>query len=341
MRSRIAGPLARPVRIGWPLAVVAIVCGCASTPRPGDVRTSANGADGPGARAPADLASRPDAEPRVEAIRSGGPNKPYQALGRTYVPETRDVPFSERGLASWYGAKFHGRSTSSGEPYDMYAMTAAHPTLPIPSYARIRNPANGREVVVRINDRGPFVAGRIVDLSYTAALKLDLLRGVAPVELERITFEDIRTGAWRGSGATREAAAQPPPIVAVTPPSTTVPPPMPSPSPPVTVPAQDVAFTSTSPAVLSAPLASTTDAAARGYWVQLGAFRERDGAESFRRSIGADAEAGWLEPMLAIVADPALYRVQAGPYRSRDEAESAAVRVRATLAIVPVVIERR
>src|SRR5205085_3572913 len=128
---------------------------------------------------PSDLASRADAEPRVEAIRIGGPNKPYQALGRTYVPETRDVPFSERGLASWYGTKFHGHSTSSGEPYDMYAMTAAHPTLPIPSYARVRNPANGREVIVRINDRGPFHEGRIIDLSYTAAFRLDLPRGVA------------------------------------------------------------------------------------------------------------------------------------------------------------------
>ena len=89
----------------------------------------------------------------------------------------------------------------------MYAMTAAHPTLPIPSYARIRNPANGREVLVRVNDRGPFVAGRIVDLSYAAAFKLDLLRGVAPVELERITFDEIRTGAWRGGGGVRVAAA--------------------------------------------------------------------------------------------------------------------------------------
>src|SRR5207344_631281 len=94
------------------------------------------------------------------------------------------------GLASWYGKRYHGKPTASGEIYNMYAMTAAHPTLPIPSYARIRNPANGREVVVRINDRGPFHSDRIVDLSYTAALKLDLLRGVAPVELQRITFDE-------------------------------------------------------------------------------------------------------------------------------------------------------
>ena len=139
----------------------------------------------------------PDAEPRLEPIRVGGPNKPYGALGRDYVPLTADREFSERGLASWYGRKFHGRPTASGEPYDMYAMTAAHPTLPIPSYVRVRNPANGREVVVRVNDRGPFHAGRIIDLSYAAAFKLGVLKGVAPVELSRITFDDIRTGAWR------------------------------------------------------------------------------------------------------------------------------------------------
>ena len=147
----------------------------------------------------------PDAEPRIEPIRAGGANKPYQVLGRDYVPVVADTPIVERGLASWYGRKFHGRRTASGEVYDMYAMTAAHPTLPIPSYARIRNPANGQVVIVRINDRGPFHAGRIVDLSYVAALKLDLLRGVAPVELERITIDEIRAGSWRrdGDAATR------------------------------------------------------------------------------------------------------------------------------------------
>ncbi|MBX3603616.1 MAG: septal ring lytic transglycosylase RlpA family protein, partial [Piscinibacter sp.] len=181
-----------------------LIAGCASGPR---------GRDGPGANPPPRLAEVPDAEPRVEPIRAGGPNKPYEVLGRSYTPMTRDRPFRERGLASWYGRKFHGRSTANGETYDMYAMTAAHPTLPLPSYARIRNPANGREVIVRVNDRGPFHAGRIVDLSYTAALKLDLLRGVAPVELERITFDEIRTGAWRRDGTALAAAAPvaPPP----------------------------------------------------------------------------------------------------------------------------------
>jgi len=158
--------------------------GCATRAPPGR--------DGPPATPPADLAQRPDAEPRVEPIRVGGPNKPYEVLGRRYEPLTSDVPLQQSGGASWYGRKFHGRPTSSGELYDMYGMTAAHKTMPIPSYARVRNPANGREIVVRINDRGPFADGRIIDLSYAAALKLGVLAGVAPVEVRRITHAEIR-----------------------------------------------------------------------------------------------------------------------------------------------------
>jgi len=360
-------------RLGWALAFAAVLCGCASGPSRQATRTSpaeSRGlpadADGPGANPPADLASLADAEPRIEPIRAGGPNKPYQALGREYVPATRDVPIRERGLASWYGRKFHGRRTASGEVYDMYAMTAAHPTLPIPSYARIRNPANGREVLVRVNDRGPFVAGRIVDLSYAAAFKLDLLRGVAPVELERITFDDIRTGAWRGGAALLAGAGAgvaPAPVAAAT--AADVPsasPPAPAGPPAVDVPAQDVAFaaapavwpaqdvaaaprpaTAPSVAALDAPSRSgrTAAEATRGFWVQVGAFRERDGAESFRRRVGADGESSWLEPLLAIFGDGAPYRVQAGPYPSRDEADAVAQRARSALGVVPIVVERR
>uniref|UniRef100_UPI000A938D55 septal ring lytic transglycosylase RlpA family protein n=1 Tax=Variovorax boronicumulans TaxID=436515 RepID=UPI000A938D55 len=189
------------------LAAALVLAGCASGPRSSGGGV-ASGRDGPGSNIPSDLDRVPDAEPRVEAIRSsGGTSKPYTVLGRGYVPITDDRPFRESGIASWYGRKFHAASTASGEPYDMYAMTAAHKTLPLPSYVRVRNPANGREVIVRVNDRGPFVDGRVIDLSYTAALKLDLLRGVAPVEIERITNEDIRTGAWRRDAGTAYAAA--------------------------------------------------------------------------------------------------------------------------------------
>lgn len=149
---------------------------------------------------PSGLELTPDAEPRIEPLRRGGPNKPYEVAGRRYVPATDDIAWREQGLASWYGSRYHGRPTASGEVYDMFAMTAAHPTLPIPSFAWVRNPANGREVLVRINDRGPFVDGRIVDLSYTAALRLGLLAGVAPVQIARITHDEIRAGTWRRDG---------------------------------------------------------------------------------------------------------------------------------------------
>ena len=165
--------------------------------------------DGPPTNPPPNLERVPDAQPRIEPLRQGGPNKPYVVAGTRYVPMTTDAPLREQGLASWYGRKFHGRPTSSGEPYDMFAMTAAHPTMPIPSYARVRNPANGREVLVRVNDRGPFVRGRVIDLSYTAALRLGLLGGVAPVLVERLTFDDIRNGRWRRGDAPDARADDP------------------------------------------------------------------------------------------------------------------------------------
>jgi len=138
----------------------------------------------------------PEAKPRVERLRSGPPNHAYEIKGQRYQPEHTDVPMFERGLASWYGAPFHGKRTASGERYDMNAMTAAHKTMPLPSYALVRNPANGRQVVVKVNDRGPFVKGRIIDLSRAAARKLRIA-GVAPVEVRRLTHHEIETGAWK------------------------------------------------------------------------------------------------------------------------------------------------
>ena len=137
---------------------------------------------------PADVFSIPDAVPRAEP-RSAHGNPPfYDALGRRYFVLPSAEGYDERGVASWYGPTFHGGNTSSGELYDMYGMTAAHKTLPLPSYARVTNLHNGRSVVVRINDRGPFVANRIIDLSYTAAAKLDMLRdGTAMVEVRVLT----------------------------------------------------------------------------------------------------------------------------------------------------------
>ena len=137
---------------------------------------------------PPNVAAVPDAVPRAEP-RSAHGNPPfYDVLGRRYYVLVSADGYIERGVASWYGPTFHGGSTSSGESYDMYGMTAAHKTLPLPTYARVTNLRNGRSVVVRINDRGPFVANRLIDLSYTAAARLDMLReGTTLVEVRALT----------------------------------------------------------------------------------------------------------------------------------------------------------
>jgi rare lipoprotein A len=145
--------------------------------------------DGPPAPAeiPADVASIPDAVPQPEPLSSNGNPDSYEVYGDRYIVLKDARGYKERGYASWYGKKFHGQRTSSGEPYDMFKMTAAHKTLPIPCYARVTNLDNGKSVVVRINDRGPFHEGRIIDLSYTAAVKLGSLgKGSIPVEVEAI-----------------------------------------------------------------------------------------------------------------------------------------------------------
>jgi len=142
--------------------------------------------DGPGASPPPNLEAIADAAPRPEPLHRFA-NRPYQVFGKDYVPLTSVAPFRQQGAASWYGRRYHGSKTSSGESYDMYAMSAAHTVLPIPSYVRVTHLGNGRSVVVRVNDRGPFHADRVIDLSYTAAYKLGILdAGSALVEVEAI-----------------------------------------------------------------------------------------------------------------------------------------------------------
>ncbi|MEO6276638.1 septal ring lytic transglycosylase RlpA family protein [Roseateles sp.] len=284
------------------LVALALLGGCASKPVSSD-------RDGPLPNPPAELLKVPDAVPRLEAIRIGGPNKPYEVLGERYEPFAADVPYVDRGLASWYGRKFHGRPTASGEVYNMYAMTAAHPTLPIPSYARVRNPANGREVIVRVNDRGPFHKGRIIDLSYTAALKLDLLRGVAPVEVRRITYAEIRAGNWQRSAS--GPANEPTPV-----------------------------FVPDSPP--GAPQRETTAVvAATGltYWLQFGAFAKLDGAEALRQRV-AEADLTLL-PLLTIVREAGMNRLRAGPFPSADEAQATAARLNEESGLDATVVTKR
>jgi rare lipoprotein A len=142
--------------------------------------------DGPPESVPADLASVPDAVPRDEPFHKFA-NRPYTVFGRSYAPVVNKEPLRERGMASWYGKKFHGQKTSSGEVYDMFTMSAAHKTLPIPSYAKVTNVRTGKSVVVRVNDRGPFHGERIIDLSYAAADRIGIASaGSGLVEVERV-----------------------------------------------------------------------------------------------------------------------------------------------------------
>lgn len=142
--------------------------------------------DGPHQRPRRDLESIPDAVPRVEPLSRGG-NRPYEVFNVRYTPLASASGYRERGIASWYGKKFDGKKTSNGEVYDMYAMTAAHKTLPLPSYVRVRNLRNGRSVIVRVNDRGPFLHNRLIDLSYAAAARLGIVgTGTGLVEVEGI-----------------------------------------------------------------------------------------------------------------------------------------------------------
>lgn len=266
--------------------------------------------DGPEANPPTGLSQVADAVPVLEPIRAGGPNKPYEQFGVAYTPLPPDAELNERGLASWYGRKFHGRRTANGEIYDMYAMTAAHRTLPLPSYARVSNPANGRSIIVRVNDRGPFVKGRVIDLSYTAAVKLGVLGGVRPVHVERITPAQIRSGTWRPAAPVVDGD-EPPALAA-----------MPA-----------------APAVAPDGANAVSASASPGFWVQLGAYRERQGAEHLQRQAAAALDS--LAAQLAVFNESALYRVQAGPFATRDEAQRTADLVLERLRLVAVVVERR
>ena len=142
--------------------------------------------DGPDKNPPENLDKIPDAEPKYEAL-SKRASRPYVAFDKKYIPMKKIIPFEEEGYASWYGKRYHGRKTSIGETYDMYQMTGAHKTLPLPCYIKVTNLKNKRSVIIRVNDRGPFVDQRIVDLSYAAAHRLDIIKnGSELVKIEMV-----------------------------------------------------------------------------------------------------------------------------------------------------------
>jgi len=284
-----------PAGVHWSLTALICVAlaGCSltrSTTKPAPERPASSIPSGSAVpQPPPDVLSIPDAVPRAEPRGTRGNPPFYEVFGKRYYVLASSEGFVQRGTASWYGPGFHAASTSLGEPYDMYAMTAAHKTLPIPAYAEVTNLRNGRKVVVRINDRGPFVGDRIIDLSYTAAAKLDMLmQGTAPVEVRVITA--------RGGGA---GSAAPPPGV----PAPVAPDPIPAAAPPPVT-------------VVNAPAAKSPGTPAM--FIQAGVFSDHENA---RRRVEALLAAGVELASLDELPrnDRALHRVRVGPFASVEE----------------------
>lgn len=309
--------------------------------------------DGPGDAPPENLMDTPDADLRNDPLLPRS-NRPYKVFGKTYTPITDEEPFTQIGVGSWYGKKFHGQRTSSGELYDMYKMTAAHPTLPIPSYARLSNMVSGATVIVRINDRGPFHANRVIDVSYTAALKLGLLgKGSHELKIERILPDEIeRILATREglSGSTRPR---------LTPESKdrlpSSPPGAPTPTPTVTAKMVDTPLVLTPSAPAAAPAnapskeiealmladrapadyaAPNSPAAAGGFYLQLGAYSRAENAEAMRSKLGAKFNS------MEVVQGGTVFRLFGGPFATRQEAQQAAQGLPSSLGLKPIVVQR-
>jgi rare lipoprotein A len=310
------------------MAITLSACGTTSrreAPLPPTMEKDARGGyyldDGPGDNPPPNLDSIPDAVPKLEPVHRGA-SWPYTVMGRDYTPMTALARYKARGTATWYGRRYHGKQTSSGEIYDMYAMTAAHTTLPIPSYARVTNLANAKSVVVRINDRGPFIGDRVIDLSYTAAHKLGLLAdGSAMVEVESILPGDPAPARVVASSPS-VLPAPPTPEAAATelaPVAVALPP----------VEAQ--------PTTLAATPPEPESQAASGVYVQFGAFRSKENAESYLARLKQQIE--WLSVALRVLPRGGLYRVHAGPYPSQIEAQQIANRIGDSLGPKPIVLK--
>lgn len=282
--------------------------------------------DGPGDNIPDGLLEVPDAVVKAEPFNKWT-SRPYTVLGKTYTPLGNDEPYSARGVSTWYGVKFHGQRTASGELYDMYKMTAAHPTLPIPSYVRVTSLDTGNSVVVRINDRGPFHSSRIIDVSYTAALKLGLLgKGSHEVEIERLFPGDPIVPPARIAAARREvtsiAQSAPPEIEALMLEDR--------------IHSDSAALVSQAePQPESAPVAAPADAGR--YFIQFGAYGRAGTAEAMSEKItNAGVELGQLE----VVQVGSLNRLYGGPYASRAEAAEAMRALPASLGFKPIVVRR-
>lgn len=253
---------------------------------------------------PPDVSSVPDAVPREEPRSRYGNPQSYEVFGKTYRVMASANGYKERGVASWYGEKFHGRRTSSGETYDMYRMTAAHKSLPLPTYVRVTHLRNGRSVVVRVNDRGPFAHNRVIDLSYTAAVRLGIIEnGTGLVEIEALS----------GQQQPEKLALQP------------------TPAPAPQQPARDTAITETRPAAAQVRPDVSGDnqgGESRNYsstsefiYVQLGAFSDPLNAGDFAAELESRGFTA-VNVMAAPQAERMVYRVRIGPLRGVPELDS-------------------
>ncbi|MDW8311424.1 MAG: septal ring lytic transglycosylase RlpA family protein [Burkholderiales bacterium] len=272
----------------WAALLGLLLAACSTVPphersgEPGPRRERFYANDGPPERIPVDLDRIPDAIPREETLHRFA-NRPYTVFGVEYTPMTALAPVTQRGIASWYGRKFHGQRTATGEIYDMFAMTAAHPTFPLPSYARVTNPRNGRSVIVRVNDRGPFLHGRIIDLSYAAAHRLGIAQtGSGEVTVELLVPPFAERLASAPAPETRELSVASAPAV---------------------------------PSRATETRAPEGD----GRWVvQLGAFGNFANANAFQQRMHHV-----LGQTVQVRQIDGLFRVQLGPYANRQEAEAA------------------
>jgi rare lipoprotein A len=274
--------------------------------------------DGPADDIPDGLDDIPDAEPKWEPLHKPA-TKPYVVLGKEYVPNNAVKPYKVRGIASWYGKKFHGQKTSIGEPYDMFAMTAAHPTLALPSYVRVTSLQSGKSVIVRITDRGPFHADRVIDLSYTAAYKLGLING--------------------GSGQVEVEA-----IIPGEPASTTYAQVTPPPRPGGNTETDDIEqlarrmAAEEKPAVVVTASTNADSSPVRGIFLQLGAFASADNAENLKNHLLRELD--WLTETMRVNPGGGIHRLHLGPYASRGEADRVAERIRAALGYRPTIVSR-
>ena len=300
-------------------ACALILSGCGSAPtssgkvaskKAGKIKSKKGGGyyldDGPMDEIPENLMEIPDAVPRVEPIRTAT-GRPYVVFGTTYTPMTELQPYKRAGVGSWYGKKFHGQKTSSGEPYDMFAMTAAHPTLPIPSYARVTSLETGNQVIVKVNDRGPFLSNRIIDLSYTAAYKLGYLnKGSGQVQVELLLPDEIERINQARNNAYKPVDK--PVVIAKA---------------PVQQPKTVVAASTAAP--VAKPVSKAVSAGS-GYYLQLGAYQEASNAQTYQAKFATNLS--HKLPSLEIVQMGNFYKLLAGPYPTLADATQAVEEMR-------------